>query len=364
MMKSNTVFLLVSTIVVTFATSVDASCDYLSGAPIIETVIPTFQHTLKFLNVDATVYRNTLAEGSTPRLRILRYSSNPIVDVDNETKEIRISAEGDKCAPGPGGAGGSATSSGALNCKTSPLLLSSLMLAVMPSKFRGVGAFAALCMGLLARTANAADEDCTPAMQVVLEAPPYYLGSVEECLLESTIPDHCPEPFPTFPTCSDPNPTCKLAVIGAGTGGLYTAMRLMETDKYEASDICIFEATDRVGGRVYSLRGFGPDNDITVDAGAYRTWPEFTVRFVCGNSFPSRINLTPFAFPFICHSPHSMLLLPKSLDSMSSVMMATSLVKCTILLETLAKRLALLPLSKRWPGFSLKRALACTLATN
>ena len=262
------------------ATSANASCEYLSGAPIIETVIPTFQHTLKFLNVDATVYRNTLAEGSKPRLRILRYSSNPIVDVDNEAKEIRISAEGDKCTHKPSvGSGGKAATSGALTSKTSPLLLSSLMLVSMPSKFRGVGAIAALSLGLLGRTADAATgEDCTPAMQVVVEAPPYYLGSVEECLLESTNPDHCPEPFPTFPTCSDPNPTCKLAVIGAGTGGLYTAMRLMETEKYAASDICIFEATDRVGGRIYSLRGFGPDHDITVDAGAYRTWPEFTVR--------------------------------------------------------------------------------------
>jgi cation diffusion facilitator CzcD-associated flavoprotein CzcO len=68
-----------------------------------------------------------------------------------------------------------------------------------------------------------------------------------------------------------------LAVIGAGAGGLYSAMRLVETGKYAAKDICIFEATDRVGGRIYSLRGFGPDHDITVDAGAYRTWPEFTV---------------------------------------------------------------------------------------
>lgn len=279
MMKATRVLPFVSAVAIALATCVNASCEYLSNAPVIEAPIPTFQHTLKFLNVDAEVYRHTLAEGSIPRIRFLRYSANPIIDVDDATKEIRISAEGDKCAVTPG-SGGNIFTSGAPNSRISSLLLSSLMVAAMPSNFRGVGTFAALSMSLLAQTADAVTDDCTPSMQVVLEAPPYYMGSVEECLLESKNPDHCPEPFPRFPTCSDPNPSCKLAVIGAGTGGLYTAMRLVESTKYEASDICIFEATDRVGGRVYSLRGFGPDHDITVDAGAYRTWPEFTVR-VC-----------------------------------------------------------------------------------
>lgn len=39
----------------------------------------------------------------------------------------------------------------------------------------------------------------------------------------------------------------------------------------EASDVCIFETTERVGGRLFSLRGLGPDNDLSVDAGGYRT---------------------------------------------------------------------------------------------
>ncbi|KAL3930064.1 MAG: hypothetical protein SGBAC_011930 [Bacillariaceae sp.] len=254
--------------------NVNAGCDYLSDAPVVEAAIPNLQqHTLKFLNVDATVYRHTLSKGSSPRLRILRYSSNPIIDVDDATNEIRISAEGDKCSKTSPGA-----TSGALS-KTSSLHLfvSSLLFATTPSRFRGLGFVAMMAMGMQSFMVDAADDDgCTPAMQVVLEAPPYYLGSVEECLLESEDPSHCPEPFPTFDTCTDSAPSCKLAVVGAGTGGLYTAMRLVETGKYSATDVCIFEATDRVGGRIYSLRGFGPDHDITVDAGAYRTWPEFT----------------------------------------------------------------------------------------
>ena len=44
----------------------------------------------------------------------------------------------------------------------------------------------------------------------------------------------------------------------------------------QASDICVFEMTERVGGRLLSLRGLGPDDNLVVDAGGYRTWPEFT----------------------------------------------------------------------------------------
>lgn len=60
-------------------------------------------------------------------------------------------------------------------------------------------------------------------------------------------------------------------MVGAGTGGLYFAMRLIEAGKVNGSDVCIFESTDRVGGRIYSLRGLGPKKDLSVDAGgAYR----------------------------------------------------------------------------------------------
>jgi hypothetical protein len=142
------------------------------------------------------------------------------------------------------------------------------------------------------------DGGCTPMLEVVLEAPPYYMGSVAECYAEVDNPDHCPEDFPEFPVCSDPNPTCKLAVVGAGTGGLYTAMRLVEEGVFEAKDVCVFEATERVGGRIYSLRGFGPENDITVDAGAYRTWPDFTV------SFRSFMCIYIFCAPFTIFSQH------------------------------------------------------------
>jgi len=42
---------------------------------------------------------------------------------------------------------------------------------------------------------------------------------------------------------------------------------MLEVGQINGSDVCIFEATDRVGGRLYSLRGLGPNKDLTVDAG-------------------------------------------------------------------------------------------------
>lgn len=46
---------------------------------------------------------------------------------------------------------------------------------------------------------------------------------------------------------------------------------MVDEGKVDASDVCVFEMTERVGGRLLSLRGLGPDDDLTVDAGGYRT---------------------------------------------------------------------------------------------
>lgn len=51
---------------------------------------------------------------------------------------------------------------------------------------------------------------------------------------------------------------------------------MVDEGKIEAEDVCVFDMTERVGGRLLSLRGLGPDDDLVVDAGGYRTWPEFT----------------------------------------------------------------------------------------
>jgi monoamine oxidase len=46
---------------------------------------------------------------------------------------------------------------------------------------------------------------------------------------------------------------------------------MVDEQKISGSDVCVFEMTERVGGRLMSLRGFGPESDLTVDAGGYRT---------------------------------------------------------------------------------------------
>jgi hypothetical protein len=251
-----------------------SSCDFLSGAPIVDIELPSLQHTLKFLGVEAKVYRHVLSAGSTPRLRFIRYSSAPIVDIIQGSNEVLITSEGTSCVKKE------SSSSSPVSKPISTMVVTAL-LASFASTQGGLDS----ALGVLAATllfpqivsGQEVDSDCTPVLEVVLEAPPYYMGSVAECRAEVENPDHCPEDFPEYPQCSDPKPSCKLAVVGAGAGGLYTAMRLVDEGVFEATDVCVFEATERVGGRIYSLRGFGPDSDLTVDAGAYRTWPNFTV---------------------------------------------------------------------------------------
>ena len=102
----------------------------------------------------------------------------------------------------------------------------------------------------------------------------YYAGSRAACLAEVPDASHCPDEFPTWTEDGADEPDCALAVVGAGAGGLYAAWRLVEAGTYAASDVCVFEATERVGGRTYSVR-YGA-LDLAVDAGAYRTWPEYT----------------------------------------------------------------------------------------
>ena len=329
------------------ATVALSTCGFIPDAPAIEYDFPSLQYQLKFLDVQAKVYRTTLSYGSTPRLRVIRYSSAPVIEIDEVTREVLISTSGSKCfdhtsaptvspssthnvfhssppvrvtssapvgssksaAPigfhssAPVGSSKSAvpalfptaapiTKSGGFSLHASSKFMThfvttTLALAMASGRisYTVLGGAIAASMALLFSDSKqsgfamaALNETCTPSIELVLEAPPYYLGAVDACLAEVENPDHCPLPFPTFKTASNPNPHCNLAVIGAGTGGLYTAMRLIEEKKVNATDVCIFEATDRVGGRLYSLRGFGPENDISVDSGGYRTWPKFTVR--------------------------------------------------------------------------------------
>ena len=74
-------------------------------------------------------------------------------------------------------------------------------------------------------------------------------------------------------------PTCKVSIIGAGFGGLYAAFRLMNDTRsgYTPSEICVFEKSDRVGGRALTLSDSQGDNVFPmknrVSLGAHRWNP-------------------------------------------------------------------------------------------
>lgn len=65
---------------------------------------------------------------------------------------------------------------------------------------------------------------------------------------------------------------CRVAIVGAGIGGVYTAWRLtVDTNPVTANHVCIFEAKSRPGGRIATVRSPIPGfEDFTVDVGAYR----------------------------------------------------------------------------------------------
>lgn len=70
---------------------------------------------------------------------------------------------------------------------------------------------------------------------------------------------------------------CQISIVGAGPGGVYTAWRLAK-DSVEGDDamsvpperICVFERSQRLGGRIFSVRNLGPEGDLVVESGAYR----------------------------------------------------------------------------------------------
>eukprot|EP00198_Chlamydomonas_reinhardtii_P011419 XP_001700756.1 L-amino-acid oxidase [Chlamydomonas reinhardtii] len=62
---------------------------------------------------------------------------------------------------------------------------------------------------------------------------------------------------------------CDVAIVGGGIGGMYAAYRIL-TGGTRPPVVCTFEATNRIGGRIFSLRGMGGRGDLCVDVGAYR----------------------------------------------------------------------------------------------
>lgn len=88
---------------------------------------------------------------------------------------------------------------------------------------------------------------------------------------------------------------CKLAVVGAGWGGAYAAWRLAIDDAKQLgpSDVCVFEATNRVGGRVYSVHDLPGFGDMALDVGGYR-FKEYDL-------LPAQLVWDPLKLPTACY---------------------------------------------------------------
>jgi len=64
---------------------------------------------------------------------------------------------------------------------------------------------------------------------------------------------------------------CDTAVVGGGWAGVYYAFRVASSS---SEQVCLFEATERIGGRTYS-HTFAPNGEnFTLDVGAYRFTPD------------------------------------------------------------------------------------------
>jgi hypothetical protein len=198
-------------------------CSFLpaADAPAIELMLPAGALThplqelpIEFRGVTPIVTRKTLAAGSMPKITVSKYSSEPTIVYDDLTGKVIVSAG--SCSGGD--------ESGAYMTKSAnwlPLAGATLLAGVASGPTAAASVVAA---GLL-QGAHAQEEACMPVVQLLVEAPNSYVGAVETCLAEINDPAICPDPFPQFATCDDPAPSCGLAVVGAGAGGLYTALR-------------------------------------------------------------------------------------------------------------------------------------------
>lgn len=217
-------------------------CPYMeSSTPIVfELPASALSHPLvdlpvKFNGVTPVMTRKQMPFGSTPKITITKYSSMPVVAYDPVTESVIISAGACVGAPEDGGSGATSTffsRSGGVLAATTLGLVAAAHTSMGGSKTGALAMTTAAAMMALATQTSATQlrprelsESCSPSALIEVEAPAAYQGAVEVCLAEVSEKGHCPLPFPTFETSDDPNPTCGVAVVGGGAGGIYTALR-------------------------------------------------------------------------------------------------------------------------------------------
>jgi hypothetical protein len=196
-------------------------CSFLpqDQAPVITYELPlsalaSLELPIEFRGLSPIVTRQQLKHGETPKVIIQRYSSEPDIYYDDISGGVVITSA--SCSADVIASGATSPTKSALTCAAMGLVASMTN--------NPLAAKVAMAAGLV-HSARAEEEMCMPVVQVIIQAPSAYKGAVETCLEEINDPSICPDPFPTFPTCDDPAPTCKVAVVGGGTGGLYAALR-------------------------------------------------------------------------------------------------------------------------------------------
>ena len=93
---------------------------------------------------------------------------------------------------------------------------------------------------------------------------------------------------------------CRDAIIGGGWAGVYFAYRRSQVAKAGDPPICLFEASDRIGGRTYSvppsvLKTPGGHDEFVLDVGAYRFSPDMHL--------PGDLILNHLKLPTACYEP-------------------------------------------------------------
>ena len=95
------------------------------------------------------------------------------------------------------------------------------------------------------------------------------------------------------PSFSPPS-TCSDAVVGGGWSGVYFAYRRALASS-DPSSICLFEASERIGGRTYSVPAGALGHGFTLDVGAYRFSPDMHL--------PGDLILHDLKLPTACYEP-------------------------------------------------------------
>lgn len=94
--------------------------------------------------------------------------------------------------------------------------------------------------------------------------------------------------------------TCDVAAVGGGWSGVYFAYRYLTGSSVDPGKICLFEATDRIGGRTYSKTfqletPSGVVDKFVLDVGAYRFSPDMHL--------PGDVILHKLKLPTACYEP-------------------------------------------------------------